>query len=94
MSTRLKQVLILLVGVVGALVMVFLGLWQMQVFVDKGNKTVEDRAAQAAVPLDPRSAPYSRWGDWLGLSCLAVVIGIVPAGLIRRRIRPLLRRVA
>lgn len=52
MSTRLKQVLIILVGVVGALVMVFLGLWQMQVFVDKGNKTVEDRAAQAAVPFD------------------------------------------
>ncbi len=51
MSTRLNQVLIILVGVVGALVMVFLGLWQMQVFVDKGNKTVQDRAAQAAVPL-------------------------------------------
>lgn len=49
MSTRLKQLLVIVVGVVGAVVMVFLGLWQMQVFVDKGNKTVADRATQPAV---------------------------------------------
>ena len=24
------------------------------------------------VPLDDRTSCYSRWGDWLGLSCLAV----------------------
>lgn len=39
------------VGVVAALVMVVLGLWQMQVFVDKGNRTIEARAEQAPVPL-------------------------------------------
>jgi apolipoprotein N-acyltransferase len=33
------------------------------------------------VPLDDRTTLYSRWGDWLGLSCLAVVIGFVPLGL-------------
>lgn len=52
MNTRLKQVLIVVIGAVGALVMVFLGLWQMQVFVEKGHKTVEDRASQPAVALD------------------------------------------
>lgn len=52
MNTRLKQVLIVSVGAALALVMVFLGLWQMQVFVDKGHKTVADRAAQPAVPLE------------------------------------------
>jgi apolipoprotein N-acyltransferase len=34
------------------------------------------------VPLDPRESLYSRWGDWLGLSCLAATIGLVPMGLI------------
>jgi apolipoprotein N-acyltransferase len=45
----------------------------------------------ASVPLDDRVAPYSRWGDWLGLSCLAATIGMVPLGLVRPRLR---RRVA
>ncbi len=42
------------------------------------------------VPLDDRTTWYSRWGDWLGLSCLAVTIGWIPVGLIRprRRIAP------
>ncbi len=66
MSTRLKQVLIVLVGAVGALVMVFLGLWQMQVFVDKGNKTVADRAAQAAVPLEDHLASEASLADIYG----------------------------
>lgn len=39
------------VGSVMALIMVFLGLWQMQVFMDEGNRSVEGRAAQPAVPL-------------------------------------------
>jgi apolipoprotein N-acyltransferase len=38
-----------------------------------------------AVPLDDRTTWYSRWGDWLGLSCLAVTIGWIPMGMIRRR---------
>ena len=66
MSTRLKQVLIIAVGAIGALVMVFLGLWQMQVFVDKGNKTVRDRAAQAAVPLDEHLANEASLADIYG----------------------------
>lgn len=66
MSTRLKQVLIVAVGAIGALVMVFLGLWQMQVFVDKGNKTVQDRAAQAAVPLDDHLGVAASLADIYG----------------------------
>ena len=30
------------------------------------------------VPLDRRTSYYSRWGDWLGLTCLAISIGLVP----------------
>ncbi len=30
------------------------------------------------VPLDDRVSIYSSWGDWLGQSCLAVTIGLVP----------------
>jgi apolipoprotein N-acyltransferase len=36
------------------------------------------------VPLDDRTTLYSRWGNWLGTSCLAVVIGLVPLGLFAR----------
>jgi len=50
-STRAKQVLIVAVGAVVALVMCFLGLWQMQVFVDKGDRSVQARAEQPPVPL-------------------------------------------
>jgi apolipoprotein N-acyltransferase len=35
------------------------------------------------VPLDDRVSAYSAWGDWLGLSCLAVAIGLVPLSWIR-----------
>lgn len=66
MNTRLKQVLIIAVGAIGALIMVFLGLWQMQVFVDKGNKTVQDRAAQAAVPLDDHLTSEASLADIYG----------------------------
>ena len=51
MSTRAKQALLVAAGAAVALVMVFLGLWQMQVFVDKGNRTVQARAEQAPVSL-------------------------------------------
>ncbi len=40
------------------------------------------------VPLDDRTSWYSRWGDWLGLSCLAVSIGLIPLGWVRNRKRP------
>jgi apolipoprotein N-acyltransferase len=36
------------------------------------------------VPIDDRTSCYSRWGDWLGLSCLAVTIGLFPLGLARK----------
>lgn len=66
MSTRLKQVLIVSVGAVAAVVMIVLGLWQMQVFVDKGNRSVEDRAAQPAVPLMDHVATDGAVGDIYG----------------------------
>jgi apolipoprotein N-acyltransferase len=36
------------------------------------------------VPLDDRTSWYSQWGDWLGVSCLAVSIGLVPIGWVRK----------
>jgi len=42
---------------------------------------------QVETPLDGRTAFFSVAGDWLGDSCLAVCIGLVPAGLIRDRFR-------
>jgi apolipoprotein N-acyltransferase len=47
-------------------------------------KNIED-VLTVTVPLDDRTTYYSRWGDWLGLSCLAVTIGWLPLGLIRSR---------
>ncbi len=36
------------------------------------------------VPLDRRTSYYSRWGDWLGLTCLAISIGLLPLAVLRR----------
>ncbi len=36
------------------------------------------------VPLDDRTGLYSRWGDWLGLSCLAILIGFIPLAAIKQ----------
>jgi apolipoprotein N-acyltransferase len=49
-----------------------------------------DGVLSVTVPLDDRRSPYTRMGDWLGLSCLAVTIGLVPVGIFRkpRRRRP------
>ena len=51
-------------------------------------KNLED-VLTVTVPLDDRTTYYSQWGDWLGLSCLAVTIGFFPMGLIgsRKRVR-------
>lgn len=38
-----------------------------------------------AVPLDDRTSNYTVLGDWLGLSCLAVTIGLVPMSVLRSR---------
>ena len=39
------------------------------------------------VPLDDRTSNYTILGDWLGISCLAVTIGLVPMGFLRGRVR-------
>ena len=51
MPLRVKQALVLLSGVVAAVVMTWLGLWQLQVFTDQGNASAQARAQQAPVPL-------------------------------------------
>jgi apolipoprotein N-acyltransferase len=40
------------------------------------------------VPLDDRRSLYTRFGDWLALSCLAITIGLVPIGIFRKPRRP------
>jgi apolipoprotein N-acyltransferase len=44
----------------------------------------------AMVPLDPRTGLYTRWGDWVGLFCLAVTIGLIPLAWSRggRELKP------
>ena len=49
--------------------------------------TLKEGVVSGILPLDDRSSYYSAWGDWLGRSCLAVTIGLVPLGLMRRRER-------
>jgi apolipoprotein N-acyltransferase len=39
-----------------------------------------------SIPLDDRTSTYTVLGDWLGLSCLAVTIGLVPMGYLRPRL--------
>jgi apolipoprotein N-acyltransferase len=41
----------------------------------------------ATVPLDPRTGLYTTFGDWVGLGCLAVTIGLVPLRFWRRKPR-------
>jgi apolipoprotein N-acyltransferase len=55
-----------------------------------GNGAIQDVLAKdtsgvlaVTVPLDDRTSLYSRWGDWLGLSCLAILIGFLPLGLLQ-----------
>ncbi|MFV0452702.1 MAG: SURF1 family protein [Propioniciclava sp.] len=52
MRTLLKQGAVVVGGLVAAAVMLWLGLWQMQAFVDSGNRGIEERAAQEPVPLE------------------------------------------
>ena len=44
-----------------------------------------ERVLNVSVPLDDRTSLYTAWGDWLGMSCLAVAIGLVPMGFVRRK---------
>jgi apolipoprotein N-acyltransferase len=56
-----------------------------------GNGEIQDTLPRltesvlsVTVPLDDRTSFYTAWGDWLGMGCLAITIGLVPLGLIRR----------
>ena len=51
MPLRVRQALIIALGVAAAAVMTWLGFWQLQVFTDEGNASVQARAQQSAVPL-------------------------------------------
>jgi apolipoprotein N-acyltransferase len=44
------------------------------------------------VPLDDRTSLYTKLGDWLGMSCLAVTIGLVPMSLLKRGARAKAKR--
>jgi apolipoprotein N-acyltransferase len=48
-------------------------------------ETLKEGVVSGIVPLDDRTSHYTVWGDWLGLSCLAVTIGLVPLGMFRSR---------
>ncbi|MFV0407424.1 MAG: SURF1 family protein [Propioniciclava sp.] len=66
MPTLVKQVLILAVGTVAALVMVWLGLWQLQVFVESGNRGIAERAEQPPVGFTTVLTPDGIDGDAYG----------------------------
>lgn len=66
MPLRLKQTLIIGLGVVAAAVMTWLGFWQLQVFTDEGNASVQARAQQPAVPLLDHVGPDGTVGDIYG----------------------------
>ena len=51
-------------------------------------KETEERVLSVTVPLDDRRSLYTRFGDWLALSCLAITIGLVPIGIFRKPRRP------
>lgn len=66
MGVRLKQVLILLVGLVLAVVMTFLGLWQMSVFESQRAGTAQARVAQPVVSWSGDQARRGQAGDAYG----------------------------
>ncbi|MGE3818935.1 MAG: apolipoprotein N-acyltransferase, partial [Isosphaeraceae bacterium] len=45
-------------------------------------ETLKEGVVSGVVPLDGRRALYTAWGDWLGLTCLAVTLGLIPLGLL------------
>ncbi len=66
----------------------------LSALVDGNGEIVESLAKESkgvlsvTVPLDKRTSYYSRWGDWLGLTCLAISIGLLPMGWLRRYAKP------
>lgn len=57
LQTRVVQTLIMTLGLAAAVVMVFLGLWQMQVFESQGSDAALARTRQAPVPLSDLVTP-------------------------------------
>lgn len=49
--------------------------------------TLKEGIVTGAIPLDDRTGLYSIVGDWLGLSCLAVTIGLWPLARFGTRLR-------
>jgi apolipoprotein N-acyltransferase len=43
----------------------------------------------ATVPLDSRTSLYTKFGDWFGLLCLAITLGLIPMGIVCLRNRSL-----
>ena len=66
MGTRGKQVLTALVGLAVALAMVWLGLWQAQVFQSKEDASAQQRAALPALVLLDEVGPDGTVGDVYG----------------------------
>ena len=46
---------------------------------------LKEEVLSGIIPLDNRSAFYSKAGDWLGQGCLAITIGLVPLAYLRSR---------
>lgn len=65
-APRWKRALIWLVAGILAVAMVFLGLWQMQVFEDRGDRVAQERASAAPIELLPLIPPDGTMGDVLG----------------------------
>lgn len=66
MPLRVRQSLVVLTGAVVAVIMTWLGLWQLQVFTDQGNASAQARAQQPAVPLLDFVAADGTVGDIYG----------------------------
>jgi apolipoprotein N-acyltransferase len=49
-------------------------------------RSLQEGIVAGVLPLDDRGSLYARWGDWFGLGCLAITIGMVPLGVARARI--------
>ena len=62
----LKQIAIVLLGVVAAGIMVRLGIWQLNVYSSQGSQVAADRAAGAPVSLESVARPGQPVGDAYG----------------------------
>lgn len=65
--TRARQVLVLALSAVVALVMLVLGIWQMSVYRTQGTRVLQERANRPAVSLDAQLASGTPVGELYGL---------------------------